>query len=125
MKRVTGVLLLGVICAVPTSAQSVATPGQAPRLETGAAASAGALLGSVPRLGSVTGRTTVATVPVDVTRNSVVPLQLVQPQVVSPRQPTLLNRLRQLLPFATRTGAAVVAPEAVILHDSLPEITIK
>jgi len=94
-------------------------------LETGAASSASALLGSVPRLGSVTGRTTVVNVPVDVTRNSVVPLQLVQRQAVSPRQPTLLDRLRQLLPFATRTGAAVVAPEAVILHDSLPEITIK
>jgi|GEM_PF-1844424 len=107
------------------NAQSVATPGRAPRLETGAAASAHTLIGSAPRLGPVSGRTGTVNVPMDVTRNSVVPLHLVQGRTVSPRPPTLLDRLAQLLPFAARAGASVIAPEAVILHDSLPNITIK
>jgi hypothetical protein len=125
MKRIFVILAIWALSEGLANAQNVATPGRAPRLETGAAASANTLIGSAPRLGPVSGRTSTVNVPVDVTRNSVVPLHLVQGRTVSPRPPTLLDRLAQLLPFAARTGASVVAPEAVILHDSLPNVTIK
>ncbi|MCS7161391.1 MAG: hypothetical protein RMJ19_13040, partial [Gemmatales bacterium] len=119
----------GLMIAVLTSAnvlgQSTIPVGSAPRLLMSGQGAAVPTIGSAPRLGNFSHSGPTVFTPVDITRNSVIPLSFVQRTAFQPHQPTFLDRLGQLLPFAAKTGAALVAPEAVIIHDSLPNVTIK
>ncbi|GBD36772.1 hypothetical protein HRbin36_01900 [bacterium HR36] len=120
-------MILGLMLASAgaTWAQNAITVGNAPRLNVSGQGTVVPTIGAAPRLGSVTPSAGPVFVPVDVASRSVVPLTAVQPTAFRPRQPSILDRLAQLLPFAAKTGATIVAPEAVILHDSLPSITIR
>lgn len=99
--------------------------GSAPRLDVSGQGTVVPPIGAAPRLGPTNGPISPVFVPVDVTRNSVVPLAVVQRTAFRPHQPSILDRLAQLLPFATKSAARVVAPEAVLIHESLPNLTVK
>jgi hypothetical protein len=122
-QKLLAILVVGVSVNVAWS-QNTVTVGNAPRLNVSGGATV-PTIGSAPRLGSFSSSGTPTFVPVDVTSNSVVPIAAMQRTAFRPHQPTILERLASMLPFAAKTGATIVAPEAVILHDNLPNITIK
>lgn len=124
MRRITLCLLLISVNTGLALGQNAITVGNAPRVNVTGHGTV-PTIGSAPRLGSAIGATQTNFVPVDVTRNSVVPLTVVNPAAFRPHQPSLLERLSQLLPFATKAGSAVIAPEATIIRDTLPNVTIK
>ncbi|MCS7166118.1 MAG: hypothetical protein RMI91_12520 [Gemmatales bacterium] len=122
-------VLVGLCCVLTTSgslwAQVTIPVGSAPRLNVTGQGATVPTIGAAPRLGQFSPTAPTIFVPVDVASQSIIPVTAVQRNVFRPRQPSFLDRLSRLLPFATKTGASFVAPEAVFLHNSLPNVTIK